>query len=148
MGYLLKLLCAIYGLHQALVKFKQEVIDSDCLKATGNGYTSADDAQTIWIKQSKYHDLDCLVMLFILMIFCITLITKLCIRKHFKFKTGSVCFYLGYQIKVDKANFTVELNQSDYIDKLLDCFEMTNCTSVSTSIVNWHSKLAHLSRQL
>ena len=80
MGYLLKLLCAIYGLHQALVKFKQEVIDSDCLKATGNGYTSADDAQTIWIKQSKYHDLDCLVMLFVLMIFCITLITKLCIR--------------------------------------------------------------------
>ena len=58
MGYLLKLLCAIYGLHQALVKFKQEVIDSDCLKATGNGYTAPNDAQTIWIKQSEYHDCD------------------------------------------------------------------------------------------
>jgi hypothetical protein len=45
----LKLLKAIYGLIQAPVKFKQEVIDW----FKGNGYLAANDAQTIWIKRDK-----------------------------------------------------------------------------------------------
>jgi hypothetical protein len=45
----LKLLRAIYGLIQASVKFKQEVID--WLK--GNGYLAANNAQIIWIKRDK-----------------------------------------------------------------------------------------------
>ena len=45
----LKLQKAIYGLIQAPVKFKQEVID--WFKA--NGYLAANDAQTIWIKRDK-----------------------------------------------------------------------------------------------
>ena len=48
-GWVLKLLWAIYGLHQAPVKFKQEVIV--WFKATG--YTPANEAQTIWIKQDR-----------------------------------------------------------------------------------------------
>ncbi len=38
---------AIYGLHQAPVKFKQEVIDW----FNSQAYTSANDADTIWIKR-------------------------------------------------------------------------------------------------
>jgi hypothetical protein len=48
-GMVLKLLKAIYGLIQAPVKFKQEVIDW----IKGNGYLAANDAQTIWIKRDK-----------------------------------------------------------------------------------------------
>ena len=48
-GWVLKLLRAIYGLHQAPIKFKQEVIA--WFKA--NGYTPANEAQTIWIKRDR-----------------------------------------------------------------------------------------------
>jgi hypothetical protein len=46
-GYVLKLLRAIYGLHQAPVKFKQEVVA--WFKA--NKYTAANSSETIWIKR-------------------------------------------------------------------------------------------------
>jgi hypothetical protein len=49
-------------------------------------------------------------------------------KKQFEVKTCSVGVYLGNQMKVDDAKLTVELNQSDYIDELLERFEMTNCT--------------------
>ena len=57
-------------------------------------------------------------------------------KKRVEVKTGSVGVYLGYQINVDEAKFAVKLNQSDYIDELLDRFEMTNCTPVSTPMVH------------
>jgi hypothetical protein len=37
---------------------------------------------------------------------------------------------------VDDAKQRVELNQSDYIDELLECFEMTDCTETSTPLVH------------
>ena len=52
-----------------------------------------------------------------------------------------VCVCVGNQIKVDEAKLTVELNQSDYIDDLLERFEMTDCTEASTPLVH------HLSAQ-
>ena len=48
-GCVLKLLKAIYGLHQAPVKFKQEVI----AWFKEHGYLAANDAETIWIKRTK-----------------------------------------------------------------------------------------------
>ena len=135
-GWVLKLLRAIYGLHQAPIKFKQEVI----VWFKANGYTPANEAQTIWIKRDKngllihaiyaddflhftnnkamYHDF------------------QKQFKKRFEVKTGSVGVYLGNQIKVDDAKLTVELNQSDYIDELLERFEMTDCTEASTPLVH------------
>jgi len=37
---------------------------------------------------------------------------------------------------VDDATLTVELNQSDYIEELLERFEMTDCTEASTPLVH------------
>ncbi len=48
-GYVLKLLKAIYGLHQDPVKFKQEVVA--WFKA--NNYTAANSAETIWIQHEE-----------------------------------------------------------------------------------------------
>ena len=145
---------AIYGLHQALRLLLSSSRRS--LTVTVSRPLATGTLHLMMHKQSGLSNpsimtvIAFLVMLFILMIFCITLITKLCIRKHFKFKTGSVCFYLGYQIKVDKANFTVELNQSDYVDKLLDCLKWRTAlqSTVSTPMVHWHCLLACQSRQL
>ena len=45
--------------------------------------------------------------------------------------------YLGNQIKVDEAKFTVELNQQ--VDELIDCFEIRNSTPVSSYTRRlWH----------
>ena len=135
-GYLLKLLRAIYGLHQGPVKFKQEVID--WLKA--NGYIAANDAQTIWIKRTKHglviHAIYADDFLHFTNNKAMYQDFQKQFKKRFEVKTGSVGIYLGNQIKVDEAKFTVELNQSDYIDELLDRFEMTNCTPVSTPMVH------------
>ncbi len=48
-NHVLKLKKAIYGLHQAPVKFKQEVIDWFKLQ----GFTAANDAETIWFKRAN-----------------------------------------------------------------------------------------------
>ena len=37
---------------------------------------------------------------------------------------------------MDDAKLTVELNQSDYIDELLERFDMTDCTEASTPLVH------------
>ena len=43
-------------------------------------------------------------------------------KKRFEVKTGSVGVYPGNHIKVDDAKLLVELNQSDYIEGLLECY--------------------------
>ncbi len=56
-------------------------------------------------------------------------------------KTGSVGVYLGNQISVNPAKLTVDLNQTEYVQELLERFDMKNCLPVSTSMVQ------HLSMQ-
>ena len=130
---MLKLLRATYGLHQAPVTLKQEVID--WLKASE--YIAANEAQTIWIKRTKH----CLVIHAICAYeFLLSPITRLCNSMHQDFQkqlkklleVKSVSVYLG----VDEEKFTVELNQSDYIDELPESFEMTNCIPLSTPMVH------------
>ncbi len=72
-GMLSKLLKAIYGLIQAPVKFKQEVIDW----FKGNGHLAANDAQTIWIKRDK---VAVIIHLYMLMIFFISQIIRCYIK--------------------------------------------------------------------
>ncbi len=47
-------------------------------------------------------------------------------KKLFDVKTGSVGVYLENQISVDRAKLTVDLNQTEYVLELLECFNMTN----------------------
>jgi hypothetical protein len=134
-GWVLKLLRAIYGLHQTPVKFKQEVIA--WFKA--NAYTSANEAQTIWIKRDKGQVLIHAIYADDFLHFtndkAMYQDFQKQFKKRFEVKTGSVGVYLGNQIKVDDANLTVELNQSDYIDELLERFDMTDCTEASAPLV-------------
>jgi hypothetical protein len=134
-GMVLKLQKAIYGLIQAPVKFKQEVID--WFKA--NGYLAANDAQTIWIKRDK---LGVLIHALYADDFLHFTNNKVLyqdfqkqFRKRFDVKTGSVGVYLGNQISVDHGKLTVDLNQTEYVQELLERFNMTNSFPVSTPMV-------------
>ena len=134
-GLVLKLQRAIYGLHQAPVKFKQEVM----VWFKENGYSPANDAQTIWIKRDK-----CGVIIHALYADDFLHFTnnktlyqdfQKQFKKRFDVKTGSVGVYLGNQISVDHAKLTVDLNQTEYVNELLERFNMSNCLPVSTPIV-------------
>ncbi len=97
-GYVLKLLRAIYGLHQAPLKFKQEVIE--CFKA--HQYTPANDAQTIWIKRDAtgviIHALYADDFLHFNNNKALYLDFQKQYKERFDVKTGSVGVYLGNQI--------------------------------------------------
>ncbi len=128
-GMVLKLLKAIYGnygLIQAPVKFKQEVIDW----FKGNGFLAANDPQTIWVKRDKMR-----VISHVLYADDFLHLTNNKVlyqdfqkqfRNRFDVKTGSVGVYLGNQILVDHGKLTVDLKQTKYVqelhDKLSSCF--------------------------
>ena len=135
-GFVLKLLRAIYGLHQAPVKFKQEVID--WFKT--NGYVPANDAQTIWIKRDKsgviVHALYADDFLHFTSNKNLYLDFQKQIKKRFEVKTGSVGVYLGNQISVNHEKLTVDLNQTEYVQELLERFNMSDCVSTPTPIVH------------
>ncbi len=134
-GMVLKLLKAIYGLIQAPVKFKQEVIDW----FKGNGYLAANDAQTIWIKRDKMGVIIHALYADDFLHFTNNKVLYQDFQKQFKkrfdVKTGSVGVYLGNQISVDHAKLTVDLNQTEYVRELLERFNMTDCLPVSTPMV-------------
>jgi hypothetical protein len=136
-GMVLKLLKAIYGLIQAPVKFKQEVIDW----FKGNGYLAANDAQTIWIKRDKMgviiHALYADDFLHFTNHKVLYQEFQKQFKKRFDVKTGSVGVYLGNhdKILVDQPKLTVDLNQTEYVQELLERFNMTFCPPVSTPMV-------------
>jgi hypothetical protein len=134
-GMVLKLLRAIYGLIQAPVKFKQEVIDW----FKGNGYSPANDAHTIWIKRDKsgviIHALYADDFLHFTSNKVLYQDFQKQFKKRFDVKTGSVGVYLGNQITVDHTKLTVDLNQTEYVRELLERFDMSNCLPVSTPMV-------------
>jgi hypothetical protein len=140
-GMVLKLLKAIYGLIQAPVKFKQEVIDW----FKGNGYIAANDAQTIWIKRDKVgviiHALYADDFLHFTNNKVLYQDFQKQFRKRFDVKTGTVGVYLGNQISVDHGKLTVDLNQTEYVRELLERFKLTNCLPVSTPMVQRLSAL-------
>jgi hypothetical protein len=131
----LKLLKAIYGLHQAPVKFKQEVVA--WFKA--NNYTAANSAETIWIRREGtsvlthglyaddflHHTNDAAMYKRFQQNFA----------KRFEVKSGNVAVYLGNRITVDPNKLTVNIDQTQYIDELLARFEMSDCNPVSTPMI-------------
>jgi hypothetical protein len=134
-GCVLKLLRAIYGLHQAPVKFKQEVI----VWFKDNGHSPANDAQTIWVKREKtgviIHALYADDFLHFTNNKTLYQDFQKQFKKRFDVKTGSVGVYLGNRISVDQAKLTVDLNQTEYVMELLERFNMSDCIPVSTPIV-------------
>ena len=134
-NHVLKLKKAIYGLHQAPVKFKQEVIDWFKLQ----GYTAANDAETIWVKRSNDRVLIHALYAddFLHFTNCSVLYQDFQkqFRQKFDVKTGTVGVYLGNRIHTDPSKLTVEVNQSEYVDELLARFDMTDCNPVSTPLV-------------
>ena len=134
--WVLKFIRAIYGLHQAPVKFKQQVIA--WFKV--NSYTPANEARSIWIRREKIAVLIYAIYADNFLNFTNTMIIRQCImtfRNHLRSDLKcSVGVYLGDQIRVNDANLTVELNQSNYIDELLERFELTDCNGASTSLVH------------
>jgi hypothetical protein len=57
-------------------------------------------------------------------------------RQTFDVKTGSVGVYLGNRIQANPSQFSVEVNQSEYISELLQRFNMSTCTPVGTPLVS------------
>jgi hypothetical protein len=117
--YVLKLLKAIYGLHQAPVKFKQEVVA--WFKA--NNYTAElyNSAETIWILREGtsvlthclyaddflHHTKDAAMYKRFQPNF----------TKRFEVKSGNVAVYLGNKITVNSNKLTVNIDQTQYIDE-------------------------------
>jgi RNA binding exosome subunit len=131
----LKLKKAIYGLHQAPIKFKQELIQW----FQEQQYTPANEAKTIWIKRVDdkllIHALYADDFLHFTNSSSLYQQFQKAFRSKFDIKTGHVQLYLGNQITVDQTKLSVQINQSQYIDDLLQRFEMTNCNPVSTPMI-------------
>jgi hypothetical protein len=56
--------------------------------------------------------------------------------KRFEVKSGTVSVYLGNRIIVDSNKLTVNIDQTQYIDELLERYEMTDCNPVSIPMVH------------
>jgi len=133
-GSVLKLKKAIYGLHQAPIKFKTEVVDW----FRQNDYEPANDSQTIWIQ--RRHDKLLIHALYADDFLHFTNDTALYndfqkqFRHRFDVTSGTVGVYLGNHIHVDKAKLAIGVDQTAYIDDLLARFDMSNCKPVHTPI--------------
>jgi len=57
-------------------------------------------------------------------------------KKRFDIKTGEVGIYLGNRIVVESGKFTVSMDQSEYIQQILEKFEMVDSHPVSTPMVS------------
>ncbi len=104
------------------------------------GYTAANDAETIWVKRSNDRVLINALHAGDFLHFTNCSVLYQDFQKHFQQKfdvqTGSVGFYLGNRIMGHtdpRCKLTVEVNQSEYVDELLARFDMTDCKPVSTS---------------
>jgi hypothetical protein len=130
--HVLKLLKAVYGLHQAPPKFKKEV--TEWLRS--KGYSAANDSETVWIlrKNDKVLIHALYADDFLHFSNCKDMYAKF--REQFKtrfdIKTGEVSVYLGNKIVVESDQFKTSINQSDYIEEILGKFDMGNSHAVGT----------------
>ena len=145
-SYVLKLRKAIYGLHQASVKFKQEVV----AWFRANGYQPVNDSETIWIKRvpEKRNQEGSIVSGGVIihalyaddfLHFTDNPMLYQSFREDFwtlfDVKSGSLSVYLGNKVTVDSACQKVELEQEEYLHEVLDKFGMQDSVSVPTPMV-------------
>ena len=133
-GHALKLLKAVYGLHQAPPKFKKEV--TDWLRL--NGYAPANDSETVWImrkdQEVMVHGLYADDFLHFSNVNSVYATFRDQLRKRFDIKTGPVDVNLGNKICVEPDKFNVSINQTAYIDELLTKFGLGDCRPIGTPI--------------
>ncbi len=126
-GMVSKLLKAIHGHIQATVKFKQEV---------GKRAPCSQWCSNYWIKRDKMgviiHALYADDFLHFTNNEVLYQEFQKQFRKRFDVKTGSVRVYLWNQILVEHRKLTADLNQTKYVQELLERFNMTNCLPVPT----------------
>jgi hypothetical protein len=132
----LKLLKAVYGLHQAPPKFKKEV--TDWLRS--QGYQAANDAETVWILRKDGNILIHALYADDFLHFSnnknMYATFRDQIKKRFDIKTGEVGAYLGNKIVVESGKYTVSMDQSEYIQQILEKFEMGESHAVATPMVS------------
>jgi len=130
--HVLKLLKAVYGLHQAPPKFKKEV--TVWLKS--QGYSPANDSETVWIirKGDKVLIHALYADDFLHFSNCKDLYAKFRdqFKNRFDIKTGEVSVYLGNKIVVESDQFKTSINQSEYIEEILGKFDMGSSHAVGT----------------
>ena len=131
-GHVLKLLKAVYGLHQGPVQFKKEV--TDWLRAAG--YDPIHDSETIWELRT---DKGILVHALYADDFLhfpnnpeLYSEFKVKIQQKFDIKTGEVDNYLGNRITRNEQAGLIRLDQEAYLEEVLKRFNMDKCTPVKT----------------
>jgi len=131
-GHVLKLLKAVYGLHQGPVQFKKEV--TDWLKS--EGYDPVNDSETIWRLRTEkgilVHALYADDFLHFSNNHELYLEFQGKIQQKFDVKTGDVDNYLGNRITINEQEGKIRLDQEAYLDEVLKRFNMDKCTPVKT----------------
>ena len=123
----------LYGLHQAPVKFKKEVI----ALFKENKYCAVNSAETIWILRDGpnvlvnglyaddfLHQTNNTAMFLSFQ------------KQRFDVKSGSVSVYLGNRIVTDSSKLTTNIDQTQYIDELLERFDLSGCNSAQIPIIS------------
>jgi len=140
-NHVLKLLKAVYGLHQAPPKFKKEVTDWLRLQ----GYNAANDSETVWILRKEDNVLIHALYADDFLHFSNNkdMFAKFRdqLKKRFDIKSGNVGVYLGNRIGVESEKFNVSIDQSEYIDQLLVKFDMVSSHAVGTPMTGRLSSL-------
>ena len=136
-GFVLRLLKAIYGLHQAPVKFKQEVV----VWFKENKCVPVNDAETIWMCRDQkggviIHALYTDDFLHFTNQQPLFHSFSKAFKKKFDVKSGAVAVYLGNRVVVDSTKLSVNLDQTHYVDELLDRFGMQECNPEQTPMVS------------
>lgn len=128
-----KLNKAIYGLKQASrawnEKFNEFMIQI--------GFKRCESDRCLYVK--KQNGVMCYVLLYVddTLIFCsdikvINAVKQLLAKKFEMTDVGPVNSFLGMHIEQDMANGTITMNQSQYLENVLDKFDMKNCKARST----------------
>jgi hypothetical protein len=134
-GKVLKLNKCLYGAKQAPACFKKVLVEFLKLQ----GFTAANDAQTVFIKQQGKSILICAC--FVDDILHLTNDTNFYrsfrkeFEKRFDLKSNDhVDVYLGNQIIVDKSKSTVSISQKHYIQSCLEKFGLASCNGRDTPL--------------
>lgn len=136
-GKVLKLRKAVYGLKQSALAWYERVRDVLCK----NNFKNCIQEPCLFTKMSK--DVKMVIALYVddFLIFSNnvneTNKLKCILDSEFKIKDlGRVQKYLGMNIQVKKNcnSYTITVDQQQYIEELLQKFEMTNCKTADTPI--------------
>ncbi|THH07313.1 hypothetical protein EW145_g3454 [Phellinidium pouzarii] len=138
-GFVLKLVKAIYGLKQAGRQWHKK-LDS-VLK--GMGFTLVRCDNSIWVYRRE--DVRIIIPVYVddMTIAAKSkdqyLFVKEELEKHFKLHDlGPTSFLLGVRVERDRSKRLLSLSQRQYIIDILERFEMSNCTTVTTPLPDGH----------